>query len=100
MHLCIYVYMYIPCVPYDTHTHTHAHTHTHTHTQTKQNGADVAFFLCGASVSTGPEKTIQEAVIAAGSPPNMRSITASLRGVNGVCVCVFVYVCVMSLICS
>ena len=41
----------------------------------------IGFF--NRTVYTGPEKTIQEAVIAAGSPPNMRSITASLRGVNG-----------------
>ena len=39
-------------------------------------------FLNGARVQTGPEASLGEAVIAAGSPPNMKSIAPSLRGVT------------------
>lgn len=39
-------------------------------------------FCNDLEISSGPEATLGEAVIAAGSPPNMRSITPSLRGVN------------------
>lgn len=42
------------------------------------NGA----YLNELQITTGPERTLGEAVIAAGSPPNMKSITPSLRGVN------------------
>lgn len=44
--------------------------------------AGTGAFLNGEKIVTGPEKSLGEAVIAAGSPPNMQSITASLRGVN------------------
>jgi myo-inositol-1(or 4)-monophosphatase len=39
-------------------------------------------FCNDLKISTGAELTLGEAVIAAGSPPNMRSIKPSLRGVN------------------
>ena len=42
------------------------------------NGA----YLNSDKVKTGSEDMLADAVIAAGSPPNMRSITPSLRGVN------------------
>ena len=42
------------------------------------NGA----FLNDKQITTGPERKLSDAVIAAGSPPNMRSIAPSLRGVN------------------
>jgi myo-inositol-1(or 4)-monophosphatase len=39
-------------------------------------------FMNGEAIRVGEESDIGDAVIAAGSPPNMRSITPSIRGVS------------------